>query len=174
MSITGPAELSVRVLTREAFAAFGDVVETTGAYHYPINEGTTERFHDLCEVDVARDHGRPLVNIFRGQGWAPPIAIKMVERHPLGSQAFIPLSSRPFLIVVAENGEGGAPGPLHAFISTGHQGVSYRRGVWHHPLLALETTSDFVVIDRGGPGKNLDEFRFAEPFAVITSLPDIA
>ena len=167
-----PPELAVELLTRDGFAAFGDVIETAGAHHYAINQGTTERFHDLCHVDVAGDGGTTLVNIFRGQVFSCPIEIAMMERHPLGSQAFIPLSIRPFLVVVAEEGGNGVPGPLHAFVSTAGQGVNYRRNVWHHPLLSLEAISDFVVVDRGGPGDNLDEFHFDTSVAAILSLPD--
>lgn len=165
--------LEVARLTREAFVPFGDVIETAGARHYPINAGTTERFHDLCKVDVAAERGTPLLSIFRGRPWQCPIEIKMVERHPLGSQAFVPLGGRPFLVVVAEEGSGGVPGPLHAFLSGGGQGVNYRRGTWHHPLLALEAASDFLVVDRGGPGENLQEFRFDAPYYVIESLPEV-
>jgi ureidoglycolate lyase len=164
-------ELAVNLLTRENFAAFGDVIETAGAHHYAINQGTTERFHDLGEVDVASEGGKPLLNIFRGEPFACPIPIRMVERHPLGSQAFVPLSPRPYLVVVAEPGDDGRPGPLHAFMSTAGQGVNYRRNVWHHPLLSLEAVSEFLVVDRGGPGDNLEEVSFNKPFAMITSLP---
>lgn len=167
-----PPELAVELLSRDGFAAFGDVIETAGAHHYAINQGTTERFHDLCHVDVASEGGSTLVNIFRGQVFSCPIEIKMMERHPLGSQAFIPLSARPFLVVVAEDGSNGAPGLLRAFLSTAGQGVNYRRNVWHHPLLSLEAISEFVVVDRGGPGDNLEEFHFDTPAAAILKLPD--
>lgn len=164
--------LAVEFLTREAFALFGEVIEIDGADHYPINNGTTERYHDLAEVDVTAESGWPLINIFRGIAWDCPIPIKMVERHPLGSQAFIPLAPRPFLVVVAVAAENGEPGDLHAFLSVGGQGVNYRRNVWHHPLLALEETTDFLVIDRGGAGENLEEFSFDPPRHVIERLPD--
>lgn len=165
--------LEVRPLTREGFEPFGEVIETAGAHHYPINQGSTERYHDLCRVDVGTEGGTPLVSIFRGQPFTPPIELKMVERHPLGSQAFIPLSARPFLIVVAE-ADGLAPGHLHAFLSSGGQGVNYRRNVWHHPLISLDEVSDFAVVDRGGPGDNLEEAALEAPFPVIKSLPQIA
>ena len=169
MSAAG-VELSVRPLTREAFEPFGEVIETDGAHHYPINQGSTERYHDLCSVDVAAEEGVPLISVFRGQPFTLPIELKMVERHPLGSQAFMPVSPRPFLVVVAECGETG-PGALHAFLSANGQGVNYRRNVWHHPLIALEQTSDFLVVDRGGPGENLQEAILEPPFPVIKSLP---
>lgn len=166
-------ELEVRPLTREAFKPFGEVIETTGAHHYPINQGSTERYHDLCRVDVDAEGGSPLISIFRGQPFTPPIELKMVERHPLGSQAFIPMSPRPFLIVVAEP-SGSAPGTLQAFLSSGGQGVNYSRNVWHHPLISLDEVSDFVVVDRGGPGDNLEEAALNPPYAVIKSLPPTA
>ncbi|MBV8626290.1 MAG: ureidoglycolate lyase, partial [Paraburkholderia sp.] len=84
--------LQMERLTREAFAPFGDVIELAGARHFPINGGTTERFHDLATIDTAVDGGRPLVNVFRGQPHSLPLTISMMERHPLGSQAFLPLA----------------------------------------------------------------------------------
>lgn len=165
------AILTVHPLTRAAFAPFGEVIETDGADHYPINNGTTERYHDLADVDVAAQNGRSLINIFRGSPVALPVPITMVERHPLGSQAFIPLAPRPFLIVVADTGGSGKPGNLFAFLSVNGQGVNYRRNVWHHPLLALEQPTDFLVIDRGGPGDNLEEHAFQPPRHIIERLP---
>ncbi|ACC71766.1 ureidoglycolate lyase [Paraburkholderia phymatum] len=148
--------LRIERLTREAFAPFGDVIELDGARHYPINEGTTERYHDLAKVDVGTQGGRPLINVFRAQPRAWPIDIAMMERHPLGSQAFVPLSDAPYLIVVAPAGELDQS-KLKAFSTHGWQGVNYAKGVWHHPLLALGRVSDFLVVDRGGEGPNCDE-----------------
>jgi ureidoglycolate lyase len=148
--------LSVEPLTRQGFEPFGDVIELEGARHFPINEGTTERFHDLACIDVDDEEGRPLVNLFRGQPRTSPIEIRMMERHPLGSQAFIPLTETPYLVVVAPAGPLDAA-RLRVFITQGWQGVNYAKGVWHHPLLALERVSDFIVIDRGGEGTNCDE-----------------
>ena len=149
-----PTTLKPRPLTRDAFSAFGDVIEIAGAEHYPINQGTTERYHDLANVDVSRKDGMPLISIFRGQPRALPIELVLMERHPLGSQAFYPLQDRDWLLVVsiAENPcdlEG-----LNAFRATGTQGVNYAPNVWHHPLLVLDADSDFLIIDRGGPGES--------------------
>ncbi|GAB7536434.1 ureidoglycolate lyase [Burkholderia sp. 22PA0106] len=148
--------LTIEALTREAFAPFGDVIETEGAKQIPINLGTTIRFHDLAHVDVNDEGGRTLVNLFRGQPRALPFEVTMLERHPLGSQAFLPLSTQPYLVVVAPAGELDAT-KIRAFVSSGWQGVNYAKGVWHHPLIALEEVSDFVVVDRGGEGLNLNE-----------------
>ena len=154
-------------LTKESFAPFGDVIEVDGAQRIEINEGTTERFHDLAAVDVKSDGGHPLINIFRGQPRLQPIDIRMVECHPLGSQAFIPLRAQTWLVVVAPPGETPDPSQLRAFRAEGHQGVNYHAGVWHHPLLVLKPDHDFLVVDRGGPGDNCDEVWFEGPGAIL-------
>jgi len=148
--------LAIEPLTREAFAPFGDVIELEGAKQIPINLGTTIRFHDLAKVDVTDEGGRTLVNLFRGQPRVLPFEVKMLERHPLGSQAFIPLNDKPYLVVVAPAGELDES-KVRAFVSSGWQGVNYAKGVWHHPLLSLGEVSDFIVVDRGGGGLNLNE-----------------
>ena len=149
-------------LTKAAFAPFGDVIETDGAEERLINAGTTTRYHDLANVAVSADGGRPLISIFRGRAFDFPVTIAMFERHPLGSQAFFPLSGRPWLAVVAKD-EGGRPGEPVAFLASGTQGVNYAPGTWHHPLLALDSTSEFLVIDRGGEGSNLQEVFLDSP-----------
>jgi ureidoglycolate lyase len=148
--------LAIEPLTRESFAPFGDVIELAGAKQIPINLGTTIRYHDLANIDVETEGGRPLVNVFRGQPRTLPFEVKMMERHPLGSQAFVPLTSKPYLIVVAPAGELECS-RLRAFVTRAWQGVNYAKGVWHHPLIALGEVSDFIVIDRGGEGTNLNE-----------------
>jgi ureidoglycolate lyase len=149
--------LPVQPLTREAFAPYGDVIDTEGAQSFLINVGTTRRYHDLASIDTLAEGGRPIVSIFRAVSIAQlPLTIREVERHPLGSQAFIPLGDLPFLVVVASEQAESAPLTPAAFITNGRQGVNYRRGVWHHPLLAFHQGSDYVVIDRGGSGDNCE------------------
>ena len=148
--------MKIDKLTREAFAAFGDVISPEGAHHFSINNGTTERFHVLADIDVAESHGKPMVSIFRGQPRQLPFEVTTMERHPLGSQAFIPLSRNPYLIVVSPRGEFQAQ-ELRAFLANPGQGVNYRKGVWHHALIALNEMSDFIVVDRGGAGSNCEE-----------------
>ncbi|WP_281301554.1 MULTISPECIES: ureidoglycolate lyase [unclassified Iodidimonas] len=151
--------LMPRPLTPEAFAPYGDVMMVeTASEHFAINEGHTTRFHDLARLDLQRDGGHPLVSIFRSQPKALPLLLEVMERHPLGSQAFYPLSPRPYLVVVAPPG-GFDPAAVVAFLARPDQGVNYHAGTWHHYSLALDETSDFLVIDRGGPGDNLDEVR---------------
>jgi ureidoglycolate lyase len=146
-------------LSREAFAPFGEVIETDGSPSFAINAGMVERFHDLARIEVD-PAGRPLLSIFRGQPYALPLSVRHVERHPLGSQAFFPLGDARYAVIVAPPGDTVRPEDLRAFVGNGRQGVNYRPGVWHHVLLVLEQPADFLVIDRGGPGNNCDECHF--------------
>lgn len=144
-------------LTLVAFAPYGDVIEEAAARETrSINYGYTTRFHDLARLDVTGSGGTPLVNIFRSTPLPRPVAVRVMERHPLSSQAFYPLSGRPYMVVVAERGEFKVEN-LRAFVAGAHQGVNYHAGVWHHFSLALDEPSDFLVIDRGGNEKNCDE-----------------
>jgi len=158
-------DLQVEKLTREAFAPFGDVIETEGADHFEINNGTTIRFHDLAKVETLGENARTMISIFRGKAFHAPISVAMMERHPLGSQAFYPLQKRPFLVVVAPD-ENGEPGRPHVFLAARGQGVNYHVDTWHHPLISLEAESEFLVVDRGGDGNNLEEAFYKEPFTI--------
>jgi ureidoglycolate lyase len=155
-------------LTAAAFAPYGDVIETAGRDHYPINAGMAERYSDLANIDVAAEGGRPLISLCQAKPVRLPVALRLMERHPLSSQAFMPLSSAPFLIVVAPAGPSPLSENIRAFISNGHQGVNYRAGTWHHPLLALDQATDFLIVDRGGDGTNCDEISIAERGIVIS------
>lgn len=145
-----------KALTRENFAPFGDVIEVNDkAKNFSINEGFTQRYHDLADVDVTQENGRTLINIFRSTPLEQPVSIKMMERHPLSSQAFIPMGPQPFLVVVAPKGEMDITN-IEVFLASSHQGVNYHKGTWHHYCLALHQVSDFIVVDRGGAGDNCD------------------
>ena len=152
-------------LTREAFAPYGDVIETDGATHYPINNGKCERYHDLATVEAAGPGARAIVSIFKGTPYQLPLKLTMVERHPFGSQAFMPLSPAPFLVVVCHDGPNG-PGEPHAFVTAPGQGVSYPRNRWHAVLTPIGARQDFLVVDRGGDGDNLEEHLFDEPYEI--------
>jgi ureidoglycolate lyase len=154
--MNAPQILEVRPLTGAGFARFGDVIETEGSRSFAINDGTAMRFNDLARIDVSMQDGRAALSVFRGQPVKFPLKVSEVERHPLGSQAFVPMGAMPFLVVVAIGGADDRPGEPFAFLSNGRQGVNYGRGVWHHPLLSLGAVSDFLVVDRAGPGENCD------------------
>ena len=159
--------ITIQPLTKDAFAPFGQVLTTEGAHHYPINNGMTERFHDLANVEIGGENGRTLISIFRGKPYGLPLTLAMMERHPLGSQAFMPLHPRPFLVIVAPDA-GGRPGTPLAFLTEPGTGVNIERNVWHGVLTTLEVESDFLVVDRGGDGDNLEEHFFDEPYLVIS------
>ena len=152
--------LQARPLNRQRFAPYGDVIETGGAEHFPINAGTIERYHDLARVD-AGEGGRVLVSIAQcNQISMLPHRLDLIERHSLGSQAFVPLDRAHLVIVVAPPGDLISTDDLEAFVSDGKQGINYRPGVWHMPLIAFEKGQRFLVVDRGGAGENCDEHSF--------------
>ncbi len=154
-------QLHARPLTKAAFAPFGEVIEIADAKQLQINQGRTTRFDGLCTIDIAdpreQHPGVAIVNLFRTNPLPLPHRVQLMERHPLGTQAFIPTDSLPFLVLV------GAPKPiLHGedltlFITNGKQGVNFHKNTWHHPNIALTKTRDFIVIDRRGDGDNLQE-----------------
>lgn len=160
-------ELRPEPLTREAFAPFGDVIETGGAEHFPINAGTIERHHDLAAVTLG-EGGRPLISIATcNRTTELPFRIPLVERHPLGSQAFVPLNETPMIVVVGPPGETVDPSRLRAFVSNGRQGINYHPGVWHMPLITPDPEQRFLIVDRGGSGDNCEERALAEEVMLV-------
>jgi ureidoglycolate lyase len=153
-------------LTRDAFAPFGQVIEAEGAQHYPINAGACERYHDLARVELAGVHARPLISLLRSRGFSLPFSLNLVERHPLGSQAFYPLSPHPFLVIVAPD-ESGTPGTPLAFVTGPGQGINLAMNTWHGVLTPLDADAEFLCVDRGGEGNNLEEYHFPEPWTVV-------
>lgn len=160
-----PHALTIQPLAKSAFSPFGDLIEADPATMRLINGGTTERFHALGHARALGEGAELIISLFRGQPRLLPYRVDMVERHPLGSQSFHPLSGRPWLVVVAED-EGGRPGMPQVFLARGDQGINYRANVWHHPLMALQDASDFLVVDRSGPGNNLEEYYYSEHFII--------
>lgn len=144
--------LRAKPLTADAFAPFGQVIEADPASAVEINTGFTTRYHALA---TAQTDDRTILSIFRGR--PRPLEVAMLERHPLGSQAFVPLGGRAWLAVVAETPD---PAACQAFLCRGDQGLQYAANVWHHPLLVIDTAQDFLVVDRLGTGPNLEELFF--------------
>jgi ureidoglycolate lyase len=148
--------VSVEPLTAEAFKAFGDVIEaSTSAQHFTINQGFAERFHQLAHVDVTQDGGQPAISIFKAKARPLPLQLSVLEKHPFGSQAFMPLSGDAYLVVVALGGDTPDMTTLKCFSATAQQGVNYAKGTWHHPLLALND-GDFLAVDRAGPSGEIN------------------
>lgn len=150
--------LTPEPLTAEAFAPFGSVIEASdAAVKLDINQGHAVRYDRLAEVDVGDGEG--VISLFRAQPLAE-LVLKTFERHPLGSQSFVPLSGRPYLVAVSPPGDFD-PDQIRLFRAGGHQGVHYRKGTWHHFLLVLDADTDFLVVDRAGPGDNCEEVELA-------------
>ena len=155
--------IGVEPLTVEAFAPFGEVIAVGGEPDRWINEGLCGRWHDVARLDFGE--GRAGISLFRSEARSLPHEVRLMERHPEGSQAFLPMSPAPFLVVVAPD-EGGRPGRPVAFRTAPGEGVNYRRGTWHGVLTPLSEGQIFAVVDRIGAGTNLEEWRFEEPWVV--------
>lgn len=151
-------ELKAEPLTAEAFAPFGDVIDTRIADWFPINAGRTRRYHDLARVETLGEEARALISIFVSQPVEIPLELDFLERHPLGSQAFMPLHEERFVVVVAPPGDEIERDSVRAFVTDGRQGVNYRAGIWHAIQSVLEKEGEFLVVDRGGEGNNCDEY----------------
>lgn len=156
--------IATEPLTAEAFHPFGDVLEAAGTPDRLINQGLCGRFHDRARLDFG--DGRAGLSVFDAQPRGLPFRLEMVERHPEGSQAFIPMAQAPFLVVVAPDA-GGRPGTPAAFLTAPGQGINLLRGTWHGVLTPLEAPGLFAVVDRIGPGANLEEHWFDAPWEVV-------
>lgn len=158
-------EIRPEPLTAETFAPFGDVLDATGDFRL-INAGLCRRHHDRARLDFAPEisaENRAGISVFKAEPRALPYVLDLIERHPEGSQAFIPMSADPFLVIVSE----GPEAIPRAFLTNGAQGINLHRGTWHGVLTPLAAPGLFAVIDRIGPSPNLEEHRFAEPWTVI-------
>lgn len=158
-------EIVVEPLAADALRPFGDVIAAAGAPTKWINQGRCARFSDLARLDFGAD-GRAGISIFKSELATLPLTLSMMERHPDGSQAFVPLSMDPFLIVVAPD-VAGTPGRPRAFMTAPGQGVGLLRGTWHGVLTPLSGPGLFAVVDRIGTGPNLEEHWLAEPWTIV-------
>ncbi|WP_299850241.1 ureidoglycolate lyase [uncultured Roseovarius sp.] len=155
--------LTVSPLTTDAFAPYGDVIEARGEPTKLINQGMCGRHHDLAKLDFS--DGRAGISLFDAKARHLPHLVDMVERHPDGSQAFMPISQVQFLVVVADD-DAGKPINLKAFVTAPGQCINLHRGVWHGVLAPIEAPGQFAVVDRIGDGSNLEEHWFDDPYIV--------
>lgn len=156
--------IATQPLTAEAFAPFGDVLDATGAPDKVINQGKCGRYHDRARLDFGAD-GRAGVSIFNAEPRALPYTLDLVERHPDGSQCFVPMSHQPFLVIVAPDSDGVPDTPL-AFVTEPGQAINFLPNIWHGVLTPLHAPGLFAVIDRIGATPNLEEYWFKSPFIV--------
>ena len=157
-------QITTQPLTSQAFALFGDVLSAAGSPDKLINQGLCGRFHDRARLDFG-ETGRAGLSIFDAVPRAMPYTLEMMERHPEGSQAFIPMHEHAFLVIVAEDA-GNCPGAPRAFVTDGAQGINFHRNIWHGVLTPLARPGRFAVIDRIGTGANLQEHWFDTPWQV--------
>lgn len=157
-------QIPIQPITKEAFAPYGDVLDCAGEPDKIINQGKCGRYHDRATLDFGA--GRAGISLFKAELRALPLTLDMMERHPEGSQCFVPMSHDAFLVIVAPDA-GGAPGAPLAFRTEPGQAINFHRNTWHGVLTPLSGTGLFTVIDRIGAGDNLQEHWFDTPYAVI-------
>lgn len=169
-----PLELQLKPLSQDSFAAYGEVIEArsedqTDADRKPMNDARFLRFDSLATTDI-QPGCQAIISIAQClQATALPYAITLLERHPLGSQAFIPLQQQQMIIVVAETSPEDQPGELVGFVSNGQQSIQYHRGTWHMPLIAFQQGATFLIVDSNDTRPNCDEHLLSEPVYISAS-----
>ncbi|MFK7902552.1 MAG: ureidoglycolate lyase [Nitratireductor sp.] len=165
-----PKTIIAKPITKDLFAPFGDVIDKQESNNFLINNGNCTRHHALTNVEIEDQNGWPIISIFSAKAYSLPLSLSLVERHPLGSQAFMPMHNDPFLVIVAKDNNGTPQEPM-AFITQPNQGINFKPNTWHGVLTPIITDSDFLVVDRGGKpehGNNLEEHTFNEPYLIKT------
>ena len=157
-------QITTEPMTADAFAPFGDLLDCAGAPDKLINQGLCSRYHDRATLDFT--DGRAGISLFKAELRSLPYRLDLLERHPLGSQAFVPMSHDPFLVIVAPD-DNGKPGTPRAFLTQAGQAINFHRNIWHGVLTPLSGTGLFAVIDRIGDGTNLEEHWLDTPYEVI-------
>ena len=149
-------KIQLKPLTRENFSAFGDVIDVCDSNHkIAINDGLADRHHNLATVDVNDQNGHAIISIIDTQETQLPLKVSVMERHPIGSQAFMPIGDSPYIVLVSPAGEFN-PSKLCGFLAQPNQGINYAKGTWHHACISLYQSNQFLVVDRGGDGANCD------------------
>ncbi len=159
------ATVRTQPLTTGVFAPFGDVIEVPDASGITINQGNCQRYHDLAQLAFF-EGGQAGISLFDARPRRFPYTLDLLERHPLGAQAFLPMTQAPFLVIVAPE-QHGIPGTPLAFLTAPGQGVNYHPGTWHGVLTPLAAPGLFAVVDRIGAGDNLEEYWLPEPVTIL-------
>ena len=153
-------------ITRENFAAYGDLISSDSIKPININAGYAKRFDNLAKINTSKDKGKTIVSIFSALKRSFPMKIDMMEKHPLGSQAFVPMKETIFLSFVAPPGDAPEINKIQSFIIPPKMGINYKPGIWHFPLISTEDT-DFLVIDRKGNDENLTIHKFEKEEIIL-------
>ena len=163
--------LQIQPLTRDSFAPFGDVVEFEGNEFFPINNGMADRYHALADVELSGEQSRACISLVASRRFEMPRRVDHLEYHPLGSQAFLPLDSSSFIVVVGAAADEPDLTELQAFVTNGRQGINYHLGTWHHVLLTPYAEMRFICVDRAGPGNNCIDHHIPELQQPLLELP---
>ena len=153
-------------ISRSNFSSYGDLISTDDIKPMNINEGYAKRFDNLANLDTSKVSGKTIVSIFSALKRTFPMKIHMMEKHPLGTQAFIPMKGTTFLAFVAPSGESPEIDKIQSFIIPPKTGINYKPGIWHFPLISTENTN-FLVIDRKGSGENLIIHKFEKKKIIL-------
>ena len=166
-----PEVLPIEPLNRDGFAPFGDVIEFEGRESYPINQGMADRYHAQSTIELDGEEAKAVVSLVHSRQYEMPRKLDHLECHPLGSQAFIPLDSQPFIVVVAAPAEEPDLDRVCAFVTNGRQGIHYRTGTWHHVLLTPYAEMRFICVDRDGAGNNCIDYHIPESRQWLLQMP---
>ena len=158
--------IKAKKITKKNFSKFGQIIDTSKKNPININNGYAKRFDNLINVDTSKKRGKPIVSIFNAKKRKFPMKIDMMEKHPLGSQAFIPMEDTKFLIFVAPKGDRPDINKIQSFVVPRQTGINYKTGIWHFPLISTKNMN-FLVVDRKGKGKNLVIHKFKKDKIIL-------
>ena len=153
-------------INKSNFSEYGDLLSTNDVNPMDINAGYAKRFDNLANLNTSKDGGKTIVSIFSALKRTFPMTVDMMEKHPLGSQAFIPMKETTFLCFVAPAGDAPKINKIQSFIIPPKTGINYKPGIWHFPLISTEDTN-FLVIDRKGKGQNLIIHKFKKEKIIL-------
>ena len=153
-------------ITKKNFAKFGELINTKKGNPININNGYAKRFHDLININTDKKKGKTIVSIFKAKKRRFPMKIDMMEKHPLGSQAFIPMEDTKFLVFVAPKGDKPDVNKIQSFLVPKQTGVNYNAGIWHFPLISMKNMN-FLIVDRKGKGNNLVIYKFKKDKIIL-------
>ena len=158
--------ITPKKITKENFAKFGELITTDDIKPISINDGYAKRFDNLINVDTSKKRGKAIVSIFNAKKRKFPMKIDMMEKHPLGSQAFIPMEDTKFLVFVAPRGDKPDINKIESFVVPKQTGVNYNAGIWHFPLISMKNMN-FLIVDRKGKGNNLVIYKFKKDKIIL-------
>ena len=156
-------------ITRKNFATYGDLISSDDVKPIDINAGYAKRFDNLANIITSKDDGKTIVSIFLAVKRTFPMKIDMMEKHPLGSQAFVPMKETTFITFVAPPGEKPEINNIESFVVPPKIGINYKPNIWHFPLISTEDMN-FLIIDRKGSGNNLVIFNFEKEKIILEYL----